>query len=72
MTIKKFLLSQVYNGFFPASLLLLFIIMLLIPAKTEAMPVFARKYNMSCNTCHAAYPKLNAFGEQFAADNMTT
>jgi len=34
------------------------------------MPVFARKYDMSCNTCHAAFPKLNAFGEQFASDNM--
>jgi hypothetical protein len=43
---------------------------LIIPSKAEAMPVFARKYNMSCLTCHAAYPKLNEFGEQFASDNM--
>ena len=70
MTIKKIPIFQFYSGFFPASLLLLFTIILLIPEKTEAMPVFARKYNMSCNTCHAAYPKLNAFGEQFADDNM--
>jgi len=27
------------------------------------MPVFARQYEMSCNTCHVAYPRLNAFGE---------
>jgi len=52
---------------------LLFIMLLLftlIPTKSGAMPVFARKYDMSCLTCHAAYPKLNEFGEQFAADNM--
>ncbi len=49
---------------------LLITVILMIPAKTEAMPVFARKYNMSCSTCHAAYPKLNEFGEQFADDNM--
>ena len=43
---------------------------LIIPAKTEAMPVFARKYNMSCNTCHSAFPRLNEFGEQFADNNL--
>jgi len=31
-----------------------------------AMPVFARQYELSCNTCHVAYPRLNAFGEAFA------
>ena len=25
---------------------------------------------MSCSTCHAAYPRLNEFGEQFASDNL--
>ena len=30
-----------------------------------AMPVFARQYDMSCAACHAAFPRLNAFGEQF-------
>ena len=42
----------------------------LIPTDADAMPVFARKYNLSCSTCHSAFPKLNEFGEQFAADNM--
>ena len=36
----------------------------------QAMPEFARKYNMSCAACHAAFPRLNSFGEQFAANNM--
>jgi hypothetical protein len=53
------------------SLLLTTIIalMLLTPATGNAMPVFARKYNISCNTCHAAFPRLNEFGKQFVSDN---
>jgi len=42
----------------------------MIPAKSEAMPVFSRKYNISCITCHAAFPRLNEFGEQFVSDNF--
>ncbi len=30
-----------------------------------AIPVFARKYQTSCTTCHTAWPKLNPFGEAF-------
>jgi len=49
---------------------MLLLLITLIPTKSDAMPVFARKYDMSCITCHAAFPKLNEFGEQFASDNM--
>ncbi len=38
--------------------------------QAAAMPVFARKYEMTCTACHAAFPRLNEFGEQFAAQNM--
>lgn len=34
-----------------------------LPAR--AIPAFSRQYSLSCATCHVAYPKLNAFGEQF-------
>ncbi len=34
----------------------------------SAMPAFARDYGVSCNVCHAAYPRLNDFGERFAGD----
>lgn len=51
-------------------LLLLLTSGLLIPVTGEAMPVFARKYNLSCNACHSAFPRLNAFGEQFVANNL--
>jgi len=29
----------------------------------EAMPAFARKYETSCMTCHATFPRLTALGE---------
>jgi hypothetical protein len=38
--------------------------------RSHAMPAFARAYEMSCNVCHAAFPRLNGFGEQFRDNNM--
>jgi len=49
---------------------LLILFVLIIPAKSEAMPVFSRRYDISCVTCHAAFPRLNEFGEQFVSDNF--
>jgi hypothetical protein len=54
----------------PLFFCMMILLVMVIPSKSNAMPVFARKYDMSCNTCHAAFPKLNEFGEQFASDNM--
>ena len=31
----------------------------------EAIPAFARQYDMQCNACHTRPPRLNRFGEQF-------
>jgi len=33
------------------------------------MPVFARQYDLTCATCHYAFPRLNEFGHQFQAGN---
>ena len=30
-----------------------------------AVPVFSRKYQTSCQTCHTIFPKLNPFGQAF-------
>jgi hypothetical protein len=35
----------------------------LVPA--GAVPIFARKYQTSCQTCHTIFPKLNPFGQAF-------
>ena len=42
------------------------LVALLVPATSaEAIPVWARKYQTSCSTCHAPFPKLNYFGKAF-------
>lgn len=34
----------------------------------SAIPIFARRYGVSCTVCHVGFPKLNGFGESFAAN----
>jgi hypothetical protein len=36
-----------------------------LAAPLRAYPIFARKYQTACNTCHTVYPKLNPFGQAF-------
>ena len=36
----------------------------------DAMPAFARKYQMSCKTCHSPFPKLKPYGEEFAGNGF--
>ena len=54
--------------------IVLIAVLLLLPALWptvgQAMPEFARKYRMSCAACHAAFPRLNQFGEYFRDNNM--
>ncbi len=33
--------------------------------RAEAVPAFARQYDLQCNACHTRPPRLNRFGEQF-------
>lgn len=41
-------------------------IFILLSCQTaSAIPAFARKYQTSCMTCHAPYPRLNAVGQSF-------
>lgn len=37
---------------------------------SKAIPAFARKYRMSCTTCHAPFPKLKAYGDDFAGNGF--
>lgn len=43
---------------------------LAVPRDASAIPVFARKYRVSCSLCHNPFPVLTAFGEQFAANGF--
>ncbi len=42
-------------------------VLAVLPEEARAIPAFARKYQFSCSTCHAPFPRLKPFGEEFAA-----
>ena len=44
--------------FLPPALALAAAAALLAPLDAEAIPAFARKYKVSCTTCHAPFPRL--------------
>ncbi|MCF8301726.1 MAG: hypothetical protein K9I94_00520 [Bacteroidales bacterium] len=45
--------------------------MIFLIEQSNAIPAFARKYRLSCRTCHTpAAPKLKAFGDTFAGDGF--
>ena len=43
-------------------------LLLAMPSLSHAIPAFARKYNVSCSTCHSMVPKLKPYGEDFAGN----
>jgi hypothetical protein len=50
----------------PRVLFCLFVGLVLADARpASAVPAFSRKYQTSCQTCHAIFPKLNPHGEAF-------
>jgi hypothetical protein len=50
---------------------ILFCLILLTTLEARAVPAFARKYRISCMTCHApSIPKLKAYGNTFAGDGL--
>ncbi|HRZ22381.1 MAG TPA: hypothetical protein P5184_11985 [Bacteroidales bacterium] len=53
---------------FTGVILLAAMVLLIVPArKADAIPAFARKYQISCQVCHSpAMPTLKAFGDEFA------
>src|SRR5579862_614032 len=51
--------------------LLLFALQALIGLRpAHATPFFARTYGMPCQSCHSGFPRLNAFGLEFKANNF--
>ena len=37
---------------------------------SKAIPAFARKYNMSCTTCHSPFPRLKPYANDFAGNGF--
>lgn len=44
---------------------LLLVVLPLVSVPAEAVPSFARRYGLTCSTCHTAFPALNATGRAF-------
>lgn len=57
------------NRFISTSSLLIFMVVFLFvalfPKESDAIPSFARKYEVVCSTCHVAWPQLNKVGRDF-------
>ncbi|MGM0376486.1 MAG: hypothetical protein ACQEQ0_06910 [Bacteroidota bacterium] len=50
---------------------LLTMLLSLVPEYTQAIPSFARKYRLSCTTCHSpSTPKLKEYGDSFAGNGF--
>lgn len=53
--------------FYSASLIAIVFLIAILENRCNAIPAFARKYQISCQVCHApAMPRLKGFGEEFA------
>jgi hypothetical protein len=52
------------------SISLIIISAMFLYQNTFAIPAFARKYNMTCKTCHSPFPSLKSYGEEFAANGF--
>lgn len=57
--------------FIKVSAIAVFFLSLVTVNVSNAIPAFARKYQLSCQVCHSpAMPRLKAFGEEFAANGF--
>ncbi len=56
-----------------SGILAIFLVSIVIDSavnRAHAIPAFARKYNLSCTTCHNPFPKLKEYGEEFAGNGF--
>jgi len=51
-------------------LLITVLILVIATQKPHSIPAFARKYRMTCKTCHSPFPKLTDYGEDFAGNGF--
>ncbi len=58
-------MKHLITKIFVVSLLILF-----FSDSLMAIPAFARKYRMSCTTCHTPFPKLKDYGDEFAGNGF--
>ncbi|MFP4527468.1 MAG: hypothetical protein ACLFQX_02885 [Candidatus Kapaibacterium sp.] len=47
-----------------------FLIVIIYAETASAIPAFARKYSMTCQTCHSPTPRLKDYGDDFAGNGF--
>lgn len=52
------------------SIIIILFLVFAFASDTSAIPAFARHYKISCTTCHDPFPKLKAYGDEFAGDGF--
>ena len=62
--------TPIYRGRYRITLYLVAVLVAIISSafvqtEAEAIPAFARKYDVNCTACHTAPPVLNTFGQRF-------
>jgi hypothetical protein len=55
---------------FAINFFVLLLLVLFFNDAVMAIPAFARKYKMSCTTCHTPFPKLKPYGDEFAGNGF--
>ncbi|MGQ9799700.1 MAG: hypothetical protein ACUVRG_10525 [Ignavibacterium sp.] len=60
--------TKIKNTF--SIIILSIIVATMLSSDLLAIPAFARKYNMTCKTCHSPFPKLKAYGDEFAGNGF--
>jgi hypothetical protein len=59
------------NNYIKITLLAATLFFLILSESANAIPAFARKYQISCQVCHSpAFPRLKPFGDEFAGNGF--
>lgn len=57
--------------FFQFTMISVMILLFITVRKSDAIPAFARKYQISCQVCHSpVIPRLKSFGDEFAGNGF--
>src|SRR5580700_8900557 len=53
------------------SFLSIFVVALLAPQESQALPSYARQTGLGCGVCHTEFPQLTPFGRRFKIGGYT-
>jgi hypothetical protein len=59
-----------HTSWFGTGIIVAVLFGILFPETVHAIPAFARRYKVSCTVCHAPFPRLKPYGEEFAGNGF--